>query len=41
MTPIHGFSVQAAGGAPREALHRVADLALQAWPKPQRKRRAG
>jgi AcrR family transcriptional regulator len=32
MTVLHGMAVQAAGGADRDALRRVADLALQAWP---------
>ena len=31
-TVIHGMSVQAAGGATRSDLRRVADLALRAWP---------
>ena len=31
-TVMHGISVQAAGGASRKELRRVADLALQAWP---------
>jgi AcrR family transcriptional regulator len=31
-TVIHGMSVQAAGGAGREELRRVAELALRAWP---------
>jgi AcrR family transcriptional regulator len=31
-TVIHGMSVQAAGGAGREALRRVAEMALRAWP---------
>jgi AcrR family transcriptional regulator len=30
---IHGMAVQAAGGAKRRDLKRVAELALQAWPK--------
>jgi AcrR family transcriptional regulator len=31
-TVVHGLSVQAAGGAMREQLQRVADLAMRAWP---------
>ena len=31
-TVVHGISVQAAGGATRRELRRVADLALRAWP---------
>ena len=31
-TVLHGISVQAAGGATRRELRRVADLALRAWP---------
>jgi AcrR family transcriptional regulator len=31
-TVVHGLSVQAAGGATREQLQRVADLAMRAWP---------
>ena len=31
-TVIHGMSVQAAGGASREELRRVAEMALRAWP---------
>jgi AcrR family transcriptional regulator len=33
-TVTHGLSVQAAGGASRAVLKRVADLALAAWPGP-------
>lgn len=33
VTLMHGFSVQAASGASRESLQRVAKQALQAWPK--------
>ena len=33
VTVIHGMSVQAAGGARRPELERVAALALKAWPK--------
>jgi hypothetical protein len=29
----NGIAVQASGGADRESLHRVAELALNAWPK--------
>lgn len=32
-TIIHGMSVQAAGGARRKELRRVADMALRAWPE--------
>jgi AcrR family transcriptional regulator len=31
-TVIHGLSVQAAGGATREQLQRVVELAMRAWP---------
>ena len=31
-TVLHGLSVQASGGASRKDLHRVASLALKAWP---------
>lgn len=31
-TVIQGVAVQAAGGAPRKALHRVVKLAMMAWP---------
>jgi AcrR family transcriptional regulator len=31
-TVMHGLSVQAAGGAPRNELERVAKIALKAWP---------
>ncbi len=31
-TVIQGVAVQAAGGAPRKALHRVVKLAMAAWP---------
>jgi AcrR family transcriptional regulator len=34
VTVIHGMSVQAAGGATREELRRVAAIALQSWPTP-------
>jgi AcrR family transcriptional regulator len=33
-TVLEGMSVQAAGGATREELLRVADMALRAWPSP-------
>jgi AcrR family transcriptional regulator len=33
MTVIRGMAVQAAGGASRNQLHRVAQIALRAWPK--------
>jgi AcrR family transcriptional regulator len=32
-TVIHGMAVQAAGGARREQLRRVVEMALRAWPK--------
>ena len=32
MTVLEGMSVRAAGGATREELHKVADLALRTWP---------
>jgi len=32
VTVLHGMSVQAAGGASRDELERVADMALRAWP---------
>lgn len=32
MTVMHGLAVQAAGGARREELRRVAEVALRAWP---------
>ena len=33
MTVVRGMAVQAAGGATRAQLHRVAQIALRAWPK--------
>ena len=33
MTVVRGMTVQAAGGASRAQLHRVAQIALRAWPK--------
>jgi AcrR family transcriptional regulator len=33
LTVLHGMAVQAAGGASREELRRVAELALRAWPE--------
>jgi AcrR family transcriptional regulator len=33
MTVIRGMAVQAAGGASRDQLRRVAEIALRAWPK--------
>ena len=33
MTVVRGMAVQAAGGASRDQLHRVAQIALRAWPK--------
>ena len=32
MTVLEGMSVRAAAGASREELHKVAELALRAWP---------
>jgi hypothetical protein len=32
MTVLEGMSVRAAGGATRKELHKVADMALRAWP---------
>ena len=32
VTVMHGMAVQAAGGASREELRRVAEMALRAWP---------
>jgi len=32
MTVLEGLSVQAAGGASREDLHKVADMTLRTWP---------
>lgn len=37
VTVAHGMAVQAAGGACRDAMRRVAALALRAWPTPDRK----
>jgi AcrR family transcriptional regulator len=34
MTVVRGMAVQAADGASRDQLHRVAQIALRAWPKP-------
>jgi AcrR family transcriptional regulator len=34
MTVARGMAVQSAGGASRDQLHRVAQIALRAWPKP-------
>ena len=39
VTVVHGMAVQAAGGAGREDLLRVAEMALRAWPEGARKRR--
>jgi AcrR family transcriptional regulator len=39
VTVIRGMAVQAAGGAGREELRRVAETALRAWPARGRKRR--
>ncbi|MGH9747596.1 MAG: TetR/AcrR family transcriptional regulator [Candidatus Acidiferrales bacterium] len=33
VTVMHGMSVEAAGGASRRSLRRVAEMALRAWPK--------
>jgi AcrR family transcriptional regulator len=33
MTVVRGMAVQAAGGGSRDQLHRVAQIALRAWPK--------
>ena len=33
MTVVRGTAVQPAGGASRGQLHRVAQIALRAWPK--------
>jgi hypothetical protein len=33
MTVVRGMAVQSAGGASHAQLHRVAQLALRAWPK--------
>jgi hypothetical protein len=33
MTVVRGMAIQAAGGASRDQLHRVAQIALRAWPK--------
>jgi hypothetical protein len=33
MTVVRGMAVQSAGGASRDQLHRVAQIALRAWPK--------
>lgn len=32
MTVANGIAVQAAGGAPRDELQQVADMALRSWP---------
>jgi hypothetical protein len=32
MTVLEGMSVQAAGGASRDDLHRVAEMTLRSWP---------
>jgi hypothetical protein len=32
MTVLEGMSVQAAGGASREDLHKVAEMTLRSWP---------
>jgi AcrR family transcriptional regulator len=34
MTVLEGMSVRAAGGATREELHKIADMALRMWPNP-------
>ena len=33
MTVVRGMAVQSVGGASRDQLHRVAQIALRAWPK--------
>jgi AcrR family transcriptional regulator len=33
VTVVRGMAIQAAGGASRDQLHRVAQIALRAWPK--------
>jgi flagellar biosynthesis protein FlhB len=33
LTVVRGMAVQSAGGASRAQLHRVAQIALRAWPK--------
>ena len=33
ITVVRGMAVQSAGGASRDQLHRVAQIALRAWPK--------
>jgi hypothetical protein len=33
MTVVRGMAVQSAGGASSDQLHRVAQIALRAWPK--------
>jgi AcrR family transcriptional regulator len=38
-TVVHGMAVQAVGGASREGLLRVAEMALRAWPEGGAKRR--
>ncbi len=40
-TVVQGLSVQVAGGVGRDALHRIIDLALRAWPDPPRRQRHG
>ena len=40
VTVMRGIAVQAAGGATRQELRRVAELALQAWPRQRRRKRA-
>jgi AcrR family transcriptional regulator len=39
VTVLRGMAVQAAGGATREELHRVVEMALRAWPTRQRRAR--
>ena len=41
VTVMHGMAVQAAGGASREELRRVAELALRAWPRAPEERKRG
>jgi hypothetical protein len=40
-TVVQGMAVQAAGGASRDDLRRVVDIALCAWPRRSRRRAAG
>jgi AcrR family transcriptional regulator len=40
VTVLRGMAVQAAGGASRQELRRIADVALRAWPKQRKRTRA-